>query len=98
MQLQDLIKIRLQPLINTVKLGLDRWDKLLLSLSLWGKDTIMKMNILPCLISVCKPRANRNPQAKLLCNKSLVSKILWDCNSTTKDLLLKKKSSQRRED
>lgn len=50
MQLQDLIKIRLQPLINTVQLDLDRWDKLLLSL--WGKDTIMKMNILSCLISI----------------------------------------------
>lgn len=36
MQLQDLIKIRLQPLINTVQLDLDRWDKLLLSLG--GKD------------------------------------------------------------
>lgn len=65
MQLQDLIKICLPPLINTVKLDLDRWDKLLLSL--WGKDTVMKMNILHSLIAISI--SNRNPQAKLPSNK-----------------------------
>lgn len=67
-QIQDLIKICCQPLINTIRLDFDRWDRLLL-LSLWGKYTIMTMNILPHLISICKSHTNRNPQAKLCWNK-----------------------------
>lgn len=59
-KLHNLIKISLQTLIDTIRLDLDRWDRLLLSL--WGKYTIMTMNILPHLISLCKAHTNRIPK------------------------------------